>query len=249
LIFSNDEVERNIKIVNDPMIITNEPNIKYNSTPIQKIIAPTSVSSVLNIGVNSPPFKEYTEVNVEIECQSNENVISYLPIYAYAMIKKYVIFQDDNTKLQDDKSAEEMPSEIVQKRKEHDSVNKAEMLIFENQHGDLQTIKPKRQLAIAYQNESVLTATEVTHRLENKYNPIRKPRYDNENVSASTESTSYRIIGSARNVNERRIHEKPDQVFKYWKMRYDLFSKFDDGIMLDRGKNLWKKFNFKILKL
>jgi len=153
------------------------------------------------------------------------------------MIKKY-IFQDDNTKPQGDNLSEQLSSEIVQKQEEHDLVNKTKLLNSKIQHGDLNTMKPKRQLAIAYQNEIVLTATEVTHCLEKQQNSIRKPQYDNENVSTSTKSTGYRMIGSTRNVNRRRIHENPDQVFKYWKMRNDLFSKFDDGIMLDRGKKM-----------
>jgi len=76
-------VEQNIKIVNDPLVFINEPNIIISNTLPKTITAPTSTTSVLDIVENSSTFKEHTEVNVETEYNSNENVILYFPSYAY----------------------------------------------------------------------------------------------------------------------------------------------------------------------
>lgn len=68
---------------------------------------------------------------------------------------------------------------------------------------------------------------------------------DNKNKKRKgKKSKSKQIVFEKKNIPEE-FHNDPE-LLKYWLQRYRLFSKFDEGIVLDRGKilNLFSKFNF-----
>jgi len=100
-----------------------------------------------------------------------------------------------------------------------------------------------RQLDLTFQDNNLSLANVAAHRYQNQQrqqDSITMPRLDNDNVEASTSNDpiNNNLVDSNINGNGGKVEEKIDPVFKCWEYRYNLFSKFDDGIMLDRGMKM-----------
>jgi len=96
----------------------------------------------------------------------------------------------------------------------------------------LTKMAPKTMQIRDEQNSSITTELFISE--ENQLDDLQ---IINPTASSNGPINNY-SIGSDMNRNGGRVEGKIDPVFKCWKYRYNLFSKFDDGIMLDRGMQI-----------
>jgi len=163
------------------------------------------------------------------------------------MVETNVTSQDENTESLDDNLSEaqltQMASENLQISVEQNYSSTAELLISErDQLDDLQIINPtaSRQVDPTSKDNKTSLANVTVRQEQQQPDSISKLRSDNKRVEASTSNgpINNNSIGSGMNGNGGRVEKKVDPVFKCWKYRYNLFSKFDAGIMLDRGMKM-----------